>query len=206
MKTFFKAALITLSLSFVASSPAFAQELKKLGSVNSQKIMSNYWKMKVVNKELSVEEEKIKEENDAKVAQITALNDEIVKLKEQLRDPNLVRTKLEELEGAYKLKFNKLNNADRQRQEYIQGKVKALNLYRQNKQNELVKIVREEVNKYAAEQGFDAVMDKNAFLYLKEGYDITDAIIDIINKDSELTEEAPAPAPAPAVEEKKVTE
>ena len=201
MKIFLKSAILSITVFASSVSLTNAQDLKKVGFVDSGKILSSYWKMKILNKELLAEQTTIKEENDGKIEQLKKLNEELVKLRKQLGDPNLVRSKLDELRGDFERKSNRLTSSDKMRQELIQGKLKALNLHKENKSQELLRSVRDVVVKYATENGYDAVTDKASYIYINEQYNITDDILIILNKDNELEEEKPAavePAEAPA--------
>lgn len=198
MKIFLKSALLSLTVLASSVSVSNAQELKKVGFLDSGKIMSSFWKMKVLNTELLKEQAAIKAENETKVEQLKQLNEELKKLRKQLGDPNLVRSKLEELKSAFERKSNKLSSSDKMRQELIQGKLKALNMHKENKSQELLRLVRDVVVKYATEKGFDAVTDKASYIYINEEFDVTDDILTLLNKDSELKEEEPAAEAEPA--------
>lgn len=181
MKKFLNTAVLAVFLGALSTTSSIAQEMKKLGSVETQELIKSYWKMKILNKDLKKEEESIKKENEAKVEEVKALNEEILKLQEQLKDPNLPRAKREELQEDGKVKFNRLNSADRTRRDYIQGKIKALNTHRGNKQAEMVKDIKTVIAKYAAENGYDAVVESQSFLFLKKEYDVTAEIKALLN-------------------------
>ena len=203
IKNFFKTAIVAIAVSATVTSSALAQEFK-VRSINTQKVLQSFWRMKELNKELKGDETKIKKENNEKVAEITKLNDEILKIRKQLQDQNLPRNKREELTNSHKLKFNRLNNADRSRRDYIEGKIKALKVVRSTEQSTMLKEIKSTIDKYATENGLDMILDKGdgvgVVMYLKAKYDVTTAIIAIINKGHE--DENPglgkAPVPAPA--------
>jgi len=157
-----------------------------------------------LNKELKGDEAKIKKENNEKIAEITKLNDEILKIRKQLQDQNIPRNKREELTNSYKLKYNRLNSADKSRRGYIEGKIKALKVVRSSEQLTMLKEIKSAIDKYAAENGLDMILDKGdgvgIVMYLKEKYDVTSQITAIVNKGHEDKNPglglAPVPAPA----------
>lgn len=185
MKKFLNTTVLAILLGTFSFTSSLAQEMKKVASVATQDVIQSYWKMKILNKDLKTEEEKIKKENEAKIEEIKNLDAVIIKLREQLQDPNLPKGKRDELQEEFKLKFNRLNSADRVRRDLIEGKVRALNARRGNKQTEMVKDVKVVIAKFAAENGYDAVVDFNTFLFLKKEYDVTDKIKAILNEGHE---------------------
>lgn len=202
LKLVLAAGLFTSSVTGVLS----AQELKKVGSVDSAEVMSLYWKVQKLNKELAIEQDAIKSEDKEKMKQIEKLNEEVKTLAKQLRDPNLVRKKLEELKLTYERKINQLSSSDKMRREYVEAKFKALNLHKNQKSQQLIGEVKAVIVKYASENGYDAIYDTINLIYLKEDYNLTTKIVELINADKPVEEVAPlvpkAPEtviPAPAV-------
>jgi Skp family chaperone for outer membrane proteins len=189
MKKLFSTSLLALSLGILSTTAGFAQTLKKFGAIDTGKVLNDFWRMDILNKELKDEEQRIQKENDEKLAEIKVLNDEILKLREQLNDQSLPKAKRDELKDTFQLRFNRLNEADRVRREYIQAKLKALNVRRAEKQKEMIDDVKNVVSKYATENGYDAISEKATFYFVKTEFDLTAKIITILNEGHEKKEE-----------------
>jgi len=194
MRRFFSSTIIAAAIAACSTSLSIAQELKKVGSVNTQTVLQEFWKTGILEKELKDEQEKIKVENETQLAEIKELNDEILKLREQLNDPNIPRAERDKLQEEFQLKFNRVNNSDRVRRDYIEGKLKALNVHKNTKQREMLTDIRTVVAKYATENGYDAIVDKGTYLFLKDEFEVTDAILGLLNADQkDDSPEEPAP-------------
>jgi len=62
IKNFFKTAIVAIAVSATVTSSALAQEFK-VRSINTQKVLQSFWRMKELNKELKGDEAKIKRRN-----------------------------------------------------------------------------------------------------------------------------------------------
>ena len=182
MKNVLKSATLGLVLGVFSISTAAAQQLE-YRKMSTQKVLQEYWRMKDLVAELKKEEESIQKENATKQKDMEGLHQEILKLNKQLQDRNLPRNDREKLTAEYKRKLDRLNSTKRLHEEYIKGKIRALNVQRQEQQQEMFGDVRDAVNEYATKNGLDAVLEQTNVVFMKEQYDITDEIIAIVNKD-----------------------
>jgi len=195
MKQFFQSAIVVITLGFAVVAPASAEELviKKL---NSDKVVSKYWKMVDLYEEIKEEEVKIQKEGIDGQNEIKVQNDEILKMGKQLQDPKLPKGERQNLESLYRRKFDRLNNTKKLQEEYIKGKFKALKVQLDSRRQELLVEVRKVVLDYAAKNGIDAIYDEKQLVFMKDKFDISEKIIEIINKDKPVDKATETEEPA----------
>ncbi len=144
---------------------AYAEELK-IGYINMRKAFYEYRKTKEFQKQLEAKDEAAKKEFEKKADEFKKLRDEIDLLSEK---------------------------AKAGKQEELRKKAKELDEFRRNKSEELIRwrdAQIREINKdlmdtaarYAKANGYDIVLDKMAFVYAPDEYDITDAVLKELNK------------------------
>ena len=184
MKHFLKAAALVIAVSAFSITSSVAQGLK-IRKMDTAKVLKEYWRMKELAAELKKEEENIQKENKDKQEDIQKLNDKILELHKQLQDKQLLRNEREKLTIQYKKNFDLLNNTKRRHQDYIQGKIRAINVQRQKKQAEMFKEIRNVVNEYATKNGLDAVLEQSNVMFMKDTFDITEEIIKLVNEGRE---------------------
>jgi len=183
MKQFFKSIVLLATVSFSSMASVSAENLV-IRKLNSDKVVSAFWKMKELYEEIKVEDAKIKQENVSKQKEITAQNDEILKMAKQLQDPKLPRGERQSLESQYKRKFDRLKHTKKLHDDHIQIKARALQTQLETERTVLLKQIREVVLDYAAKNGIDAIYDEKQLVFMKDKYDISDEIIELINTDA----------------------
>jgi len=114
----------------------------------------------------------------------------------QLQDPKLPKGERQNLESLYRRKFDRLNNTKKLQEEYIKGKFKALKVQLDSRRQELLVEVRKVVLDYAAKNGIDAIYDEKQLVFMKDKFDISEKIIEIINKDKPVDKATETEEPA----------
>ena len=120
-------------------------------------------------------------------------------LEKQLGDPSLADAKKQALYAERQVKRQEAEAFQREGEEFVQRKQRALSEQVQLRTKDILGKVRAKVQKHAETEGYDYVLDKSGasttqvpvLLYTKDATDITDALLKTINE------------AAPAAEEKK---
>lgn len=159
--------LIALMVLFAAASAAncWAKDMK-IGFADKMKILFEYNKTKQLTKDLDEEGQKAKAEADK-------MSDEIKKMQEEI-----------ELLSE---------SAKKEKQPELEKKIQAFNEFRRVKMQELskrqedsIKNITDEIStictQYGKANGYDMILDIRAALYTPEGQDITEKLIDELNK------------------------
>jgi len=184
---------MTLCVSAAFSSSLFAQEKEdKIGTVNMQKLVNDYYKTVQTREVFKGYESEIQADNEARVKVIKGLVTEAREFQKQGDDPSLSREKKDELfkkAGAKNQEAQALVNA---RQEWVNRKRSALaekaNVEFATLKAEIIAIIQ----KTGEEQGYDFIFDRSGssgaqvpiLSYAKDATDLTVILLEAINKDA----------------------
>ena len=164
MKKILLLGIITI-LAFTVATNSLAEGLK-IGFADKLKILFEYKKAKELNEALEKENQNAKVEFNKRTEEIKKLRDEMELLSESAR-----REKGPELEK----KLKELDRFRREKQQEIGRKY-----------DEGIRSISEEISgvceKYGKNKGYDAILDARAALYVPELLDITDEILKELNK------------------------
>ncbi|MDD2751723.1 MAG: OmpH family outer membrane protein [Candidatus Omnitrophica bacterium] len=159
-------ALVSVMLGFfVFCSAAHAAE--KFGYVSIDRIGDAYLKAKEYMKILEDKEKGFTDEIDKKRNEVKAFQDKI----------NLLSDKEKEAKNT------ELENKIKSLQDLVREKQSDLRKEQVDKTIELSKDIKNAIDKYASKENFTLVFDAAALAYQPKGMDITDKIIDILNKE-----------------------
>lgn len=157
--------VLVLALCFTLSGNTYAKELK-IGSVNMRKVFYDYKKTKAFNEKLEKEDGKLKGEVENRTKEIRKLRDEIDLLSEEARakrEPEM-RQKIKDLDDF--------------RREKVEGFLR--------EKDEMFKEIRQDIlelaKRYATKNNYDMLFDEAVFVYSSNKYDITDVILNELNK------------------------
>jgi len=161
--------LVLASAALLLISPkVFSKELK-VGVVDIQKIYAAYDKAKKSLADLQAEKDKKQEEYNKKAAELRKLNDEYNANKDKMKD-----AQKKELLAKIRDAKRDLDSFKKQSDEYLVAK-------NQDMTRERIQEVVEAAKAYAAENGFDIVVNANTTIYFAQPLDISDAVIKKIN-------------------------
>lgn len=148
-------------------SAVYAADLK-FGYVDFEKVFNEYYKTKT-------EDAKLKADLEKKKAELEKKKEEINKLKNsaELLGEDAKKVKEKEL-------VEKVKELRQLQQESEQDLVKERN----EKWLELYKEIKDVVAKYGKDKGYTFIFDDKALVYKTDGYDITNEIVKILNKDA----------------------
>ncbi|MDD5246532.1 MAG: OmpH family outer membrane protein [Candidatus Omnitrophica bacterium] len=147
--------------------PVKAAAAEKFGYVSIERVGDAYLKAKEYMKVLEGKEAAYTKEIDKKRDEIKAFQDKINMLSEKERD-----AKSAELEAKIKT-F----------QDFVRQKESDLRKEQVDKTIELSKDIKAAIDKYSSKENFTMVFDAAALAYQPKNMDITDKVIDILNKE-----------------------
>jgi Skp family chaperone for outer membrane proteins len=160
------AKVLLWSALILVSSLGIAQAADKFASVDIMRIASEYNKAKDYNKSIESKATAVDVEIEKKVKDIKQLQDKIGLLSDKEKEAK--------------------------RPEY-ENKIKDLQEFRRQKEMDLRKLdldnskiladdIRGAITQYATKEGITIVFDDRSMIYQAKGYDITDKVVDILNK------------------------
>ena len=156
--------IVVLGLVFFVGGGACAAD--KFAYVDLSRIFSEYGKTKEYDKVLGDKEQAYNTERDKKVNDLKQFQDKINLLSDKEKE-----TKKQDMETMIK----SLQGFDRQQQTDLRKE-------QNEKMKEILKDIEEAVKQYAQKEGYSLVFNNRVLVYETKSMDITDKIIEIINK------------------------
>ncbi len=143
-----------------------AQAADKLAYVDLSRTFSEYVKTKDYDKTLSEKENAFNQEKEKKVNEVKQLQDKM----------NLLSDKEKEAKKPdMETKIKALQEFDRQKQQDLRKE-------QDEKMKEILKDIEDAVKKYSEKEGYSFVFNDRVLVYESKSYDITDKVIEILNK------------------------
>ncbi|MFA5357004.1 MAG: OmpH family outer membrane protein [Candidatus Omnitrophota bacterium] len=155
---------VILGCAFFLTVNSYAEE--KFAYVDLSKIFSEYQKTKDFDKALTDKQGTYREEMDKKTNEVKQLQDKMNLLSDKER---------ENKKGEFETKFKALQDFERQ-------KLTDLRKEQDEKMQEVFKDIEAAVKQYAEKEKYTLVFNDRVFVYQTKNMDITDKIIDILNK------------------------
>ncbi len=143
-----------------------AQAADKFGYVDLSRLFSDYEKTKEYDKVLTDKESAYTAERDKKVNDVKQFQDKLNVLSAKEKD-----AKKAELEA----KIKTLREFDSQKQTELRKE-------QDNKMKDILKDIEDTVKNYAQKEGYTMVFNDRVLVYQDKGMDITDKIIELLNK------------------------
>ncbi|MGB0774886.1 MAG: OmpH family outer membrane protein, partial [Akkermansiaceae bacterium] len=168
-----------------------AGTLLKIGTADITLLFKNYHKTGKQQQAFSEDFAKVQKENNLRLEAIRTLEAEIKKLKLKIEDPLLAASTKREKSQKFRAKIDEARAMNRERQEFIGRRNRALELKKQASMQGILEEIRKHIIEYAKTENYDYVFDKSGLtanqvpllLYCKDVVDITPKLLDIINKD-----------------------
>jgi len=143
-----------------------AEAADKFAYVDLSKIFSEYSKTKEYDKVLSDKETVYNNERDQKTNEIKQLQDKMSLLSDKEKD-----AKKQDLEAKIKTL-----------QDYDRAKQTDLRKEQDEKMKLILKDIEEAIKQYSEKEGYTLVFNDRVLVYQAKNMDITDKIVDILNK------------------------
>lgn len=195
------AAALVLSLSGAANAADSAK--LKIATVDMQQLFKEYYKTSEAQKQINVSRAKIQKEGNERASRLKELETALGTMKKQLEDPSISDTKKQATYAEFQMKQNEGAALQRERQEYLENKNKALNEDMVGRMKSILDEIQKLITEEAKGEDFDYVFDKSGMstsqvpflLYTKDATDLTPDLLKKLNKDAppEAAEDA-APA------------
>jgi len=185
-------------LVFFLASVSLAQGQKfKVATVDFNRLITNYYVYQQAIEEKRVEVEAIREEDFGRQERIKALKAELENMINEINDPSLSAARRQTVSQAAKSKEADLQALIRERDVFLETSDKNLNQKMNALQDEINNLVAEAVREYAETQEVDFVFDEAGkslqqvpfLIYVRNRIDLTDAVLEILNKDAPKTTE-----------------
>jgi len=195
--------LVALVLSLCG--PLSAQEGRlKVATVDMQALFQEFHQTKTTKAKFEEEQTRVVRDRDERLARLNEMKKQMEDLQKQLSDPSVADAKKQALFSERQSKQQQFEGLQKELEEFIQRKSRALNEQMQLRMKAILEEIRVKVQKHAEGEGYDYVLDKTGastsqvpvLLYTKDATDITEVLMKTINEG----------APAPAAEEKKAEE
>jgi outer membrane protein len=160
------ASLGLLLCTLFVTSGVFAAE--KFGYVDLSRIFSEYGKTKEYDKTLTEKQAAYRAEIDKKTNEVKQYQDKL----------NLLSDKEKETKKAeFETKIKTLQDFERQ-------KLTDLRKEQDDRMKEIFKDIEEAVKVYAEKEGYSLVFNDRVFVYQTKNMDITDKVMEVLNKNS----------------------
>lgn len=162
-----KGALVISGLAlgiFLITNVGYAEE--KMACVDLGRVFEEYKKTKDYDKILEQKQKDYEKQRESKVNEVKALQEKLSLLSDEEKE-----TRKSELEG----KITELREFDR-------NITQDLRKQRDERVQDIFKDIKDTIDSYARKQGFSLVFDKRALIYNEDKLDITDKILNILNK------------------------
>lgn len=159
------ALLAVASLLVVCAPPSGAQEQPKIGYVDLLKVFDGYEKTKALDTSLEQKGKQKQTELEGRVGELKKLRQNLELLNDQARDLRAreIEEKSDELQ---RFRTNAARDITRERDKLTKG---------------LLNEIQAGVEEYAKANGFALIMDQRALLYSVQAYDVTDAVLALLN-------------------------
>jgi outer membrane protein len=165
MKKFLVILCSALLGSFILSTVAQAADIK-LAYINLARTFSEYSKTKTFDKDLTDKENKYTTERDKKLGELNSLRDKFNLLSDKEKDA----------------KKSELENKAKAIKDFITQKEADLRKEQEDKMKDILKDIETTVKSYAEKEGYTLVFNDRVLVYQNKTMDITDKIIDLLNK------------------------
>jgi outer membrane protein len=184
---------LTAAMALGLAGAATAQEGRlKIATVDMQELFKQYYRTNEAQKQLNIERAKIGQENNVRQARIRELEASLSTIRKQIEDPSLAEARKQELMKNWQVQQNEGIALDRERNEFLNRRNRALNEKLVQRMKGILEEIRKLVEEQAKADDYDYVFDKSGLsasqvpfiLYTKDATDITATLLKDLNKDA----------------------
>ena len=164
----------------------------KIGTVNMMILLNGYHEKKAAEEAERAEMEDIKEGEEVRVEAIKAVQAEMEKMQNQFNDPSLAPAKRQEIQKKFEENGNTLKSLVEERKQFLEKRKRELDKKMLSLINDIRTKVSAAVQAHAATVDVDLVFDESGLtssrvpflLYTREPIDLTEAVLEKLNKDA----------------------
>ncbi len=180
-----------LSIVITLGSALDASAEIKIGTVDMKKIFESYWRTKEAETTMSEERAKVKRDLEERNERRKQLQDQIEKLNDEIKKPELSKEKREAKGKERDDKIGEWQLMMRDLQQYQAEKEKQLAEQTLRVRNKLVDEIKKVVSDKVVMDGYDLVFDVSGYsinnvpvvMYARDSWDFSKEIIDKLNAD-----------------------
>jgi outer membrane protein len=191
---------IALAILLGAATPAFAQGIGKVGTVDMEKIFNEYYKTKKARARLKEVEEQAKTELEERMDAYKTILEDLKKIEQEASNEALSEDVKKEKINSYKQKAVEAKSLEKEIGEFRQTRQRQIQEQILRMRRGLLKEIMEKITEKVKVEKYDLVFDRTGpssagyplVIYSREGLDFTDDIVQLVNKDA-----ATAPADLP---------
>ena len=176
---------LTLTASLLLASAATVFADVKIGTVDMVLLVRNHKNYEDNKRLLTSTETEYKQKLESKKSDLQSIQDEGRKLADELRNPMLsdatkksLENRLVEIQNRF-IKAQQDIRSEAMKSEQDLSELEARLLRFQAKD------IKEKIQKFADEAGYDMILDSSATLYAKESHDVTDGVLKEMGVDPE---------------------
>lgn len=194
----------TLLAAVALGASAHAQSMVKIGTVDMKKVFEGYYKTKDAEQRINEARNAAKKELEERMESYQKGAGDVQKLNTEIGNDALSREAKETKSKARDERIGELKNMEREINEFRATREKQLQEQSGRMRQGIVDDITKVVNEKVKAENFDLVFDKSGMslngvsvvMSAKEGYDFTDSVITILNKNKGSEPASAAPAPA----------
>lgn len=180
--------IMLLSVCFICS--ALSADEMKIGVVDMERLFKDFYKTKIANARLKKQAETYKAYADKLAQSQLALQEEFKSLRDASQNIAYSETERESKRLAAQDKYRQLKSKEMELEQYQREKRMQIRDMEAKMRKELITEIRKSIAKYAKENNFTLILDSSgktlnnipSVIYFKTEMDITDIILEIINK------------------------
>ncbi len=178
----------TTAVLLAFQSIALAQQLK-IATVDMEKLFNDYDRTNEVQKDVNIERAHIQKDNNKRLADIRQIDDEMQKIREELKSENVGAKKTKDLNAkASELQQDGIHK-ERERTEFLNRRNKALTEKMQKQMRSIIVEINQAVSERAKSDDYDYIFDKSGntkqgtpfILFSKEMADLTEVVLKDMN-------------------------
>jgi len=168
--------IVPLAMALGVGFSASGAQVIKLGYVDMSRVFKNYFKTDAASNDLAEEYRGLQSEIDEQKREIEKLKNEV-----QTKGNILSDERKNELEAAIRDKFVELRASAQQADNDLRKKTDA-------KTQAIVREIRQMVQQIGTSEGYTIIFDKAVVLYAAPAFDLTEKVLDELNKNRPAAE------------------
>ena len=189
MSTFNKFLAVALLLGL--SPFLLAEELSpRMAFVNFNSLLENHKDVQKFREELNADRKDLRKESNSRLERVREIRTEVESLRKQLEDESVSFDRKGELRKEVNEKVSEGISLEKEHREYVMRRKQAVNAKVVRRMKSITDGIKQLINTYAKENGYDYVIDKSALsvasipviLYSKDALDITKPLIEKLPK------------------------
>jgi Skp family chaperone for outer membrane proteins len=188
MKT--TASLVIALTAFVVTGGVASAQNVNVGTVDMKRVFEGYYKTKEAMSRVDELRNTYKRDVDERAEGLKKLRDEVQKLEEEIKKPELSNDAKQKKLNERNDKATEFQAMDREIRTFVQTREKELNDQSVRMRNTIVEEIMKVVNDQVKSNGYDIVFDRQGVsmnnvpvvLFAKDSYDFSKVVLDTLNK------------------------